>query len=77
MRTALVHTELYVYYTHYMNSKGLIKKLKEHGWELVRVRGSHHHFVHKDYNHIVTVPHPKKDLKKPLVKAILKQADIS
>ena len=57
-----------------MNSRQLIKEMKQAGWKEIRVRGSHHQFSHPDYNHVVTVPHPKKDLDKNLVKAIRKQA---
>ena len=46
------------------------------GWQLVRVRGSHHQFKHLAKPGLVTVPHPKKDLGTGLVKSILKQAGI-
>lgn len=59
-----------------MNSRELIKLLKQHGWELVRIRGSHHQFKHPDHGHAVTVPHPKKDLGAGIVKAIKRQAGI-
>ncbi len=59
-----------------MKSKDLIKELTNAGWELSRVKGSHHQFKHKDYGHTVTIPHPKKDLPKGLVKAIRKQANL-
>ena len=67
---------MYSVYIYEVNSKQLIKILKKAGWTLARVRGSHNHFTHPDYGHIVTVPHPKKDLARPLVQAILKQAHI-
>jgi len=44
------------------------------GWKLKRTKGSHHQFYHSDFNFVVTVPHPKKDLGKGLVAAIKKQA---
>jgi len=59
-----------------MNSRKLIKLLVANGWELVRIRGSHHQFKHPDCGHTVTVPHPKKDLGMGLVKAIKRQAGI-
>ncbi|MCP5244253.1 MAG: type II toxin-antitoxin system HicA family toxin [Burkholderiales bacterium] len=59
-----------------MNSKQLIKKLKEAGWKEVRVRGSHHQFSHPNFDHVVTIPHPKKDLGVGLIKAIRKQAHL-
>ena len=67
---------MYNVYIYIVNSKQLIKRLKKAGWTLARVKGSHNHFIHPDYGHVVTVPHQKKDLATPLVKAILKQAHI-
>jgi predicted RNA binding protein YcfA (HicA-like mRNA interferase family) len=37
--------------------------LKEDGWELVAVRGSHHQFKHPDKPGRVTAPLPRKELK--------------
>jgi predicted RNA binding protein YcfA (HicA-like mRNA interferase family) len=45
-------------------------------WRLQRTRGSHHQFVHQTKVGTITVPHPKKDLGKGLVLAILKQAGL-
>lgn len=59
-----------------MNSRELIRLLEANGWQLVRVRGSHHQFKHSSKGGLVTVPHPKKDLGAGLIKAILKQAGI-
>lgn len=59
-----------------MNSRELIKLLVKHGWELARIRGSHHQFKHQEYGHTVTVPHPKKDLGAGIAKAIKRQAGI-
>jgi predicted RNA binding protein YcfA (HicA-like mRNA interferase family) len=44
--------------------------------QLQRTRGSHHQFVHPTKPGTVTVPHPKKDLGKGLVRAIRKQAGL-
>ena len=59
-----------------MKSKDLINDLEKAGWVLSRTKGSHHQFKHKDYRLPITVPHPKKDLKIGLVKAIKKQAGL-
>ena len=56
-----------------MKSSSLIKLIEKEGWELVRTKGSHHHFKHKG---IVTIPHPKKDIPIGTVNAILKQAGL-
>ncbi len=57
-----------------MNSRDLLAELQAAGWNIARVRGSHHQLVKGGKT--VTVPHPKKDLGPGLVKAIRKQAGL-
>ncbi len=59
-----------------MNSATLMRELKQAGWQLDRIRGSHHVFKHPAKPGIVVLPHPKKDLGAGLVKAIRRQAGI-
>jgi len=59
-----------------MNSSKLIQMLEDDGWQLVRVKGSHHHFKHPTKPGLVTVPHPKKDLPNGTVNSIKKQAGL-
>lgn len=59
-----------------MNSAELIRALLAAGWQLDRVRGSHHVFRHPGRTGIVVVPHPKKDLGKGLVAEIRKEAGV-
>lgn len=59
-----------------MKSRELIKMLKDDGWALKSIEGSHHHFVHPTKEGKVTVPHPKKDLPKGTLNSILKQAGL-
>ncbi|QHM96974.1 type II toxin-antitoxin system HicA family toxin [Kosakonia sacchari] len=59
-----------------MNSRKLIAEIQADGWVLVRVTGSHYHFVHPTKPGLVTIPHPKKDLPIGTVKSIRKQAGI-
>jgi predicted RNA binding protein YcfA (HicA-like mRNA interferase family) len=59
-----------------MKSADIIREIKSAGWELNRVRGSHHVFRHPTRPGLVVVPHPKKDLGVGLVAAIRKQAGI-
>jgi len=59
-----------------MDSRELIRMLMDDGWALIRTKGSHHHFKHPDKPGVVTVPHPKRDLKKGTVNSILKQAGL-
>jgi len=56
------------------NSRDIIRRLREDGFELVSVRGSHHKFVHRPLRRVVIVPHPKSDLPIGTVSAIYKQA---
>jgi predicted RNA binding protein YcfA (HicA-like mRNA interferase family) len=59
-----------------VSSRELIRLLREHGWEEVAVRGSHHQFRHAHRPGRVTVPHPKKDLPSPTIRSILRQAGL-
>ncbi|WP_291255048.1 type II toxin-antitoxin system HicA family toxin [Fusobacterium sp.] len=59
-----------------MSSKDLFKILKEDGWILKAIAGSHHQFVHPIKKGKVTVPHPRKDLPDKTVMSILKQAGL-
>jgi predicted RNA binding protein YcfA (HicA-like mRNA interferase family) len=59
-----------------MRSSDLIRELRAAGWQLDRIRGSHHVFRHPDRPGHVVVPHPKKDLGKGLVAAIRRQAGV-
>ena len=61
---------------HTMQSRELIKLLQADGWQLQRTHGSHDRFAHPSKPGVVTVPHPKKDLGKGLVRAIRKQAGL-
>jgi len=60
-----------------MNSRVFIKKIKEDGWVLVNIVGSHQQFKHPTKKGKVTIPHPKKDLPIGTVRSILKQAGIN
>ncbi|WP_162065196.1 type II toxin-antitoxin system HicA family toxin [Burkholderia sp. THE68] len=59
-----------------MESSRLIRMLLDDGWELVRIRGSHHHFSHRTKNGRVTVVHPKKDVAIGTVRSVLKGAGL-
>jgi len=56
-----------------MDSRSIIKRLRDEGWTLACVRGSHHQFVHHDKpGRRVTVPHPRKDIPKGTLRSIMK-----
>jgi predicted RNA binding protein YcfA (HicA-like mRNA interferase family) len=56
------------------NSRDIIRRLLQDGFEQVSVRGSHHKFAHRTKHLIVIVPHPKRDLPPGTVRSIYKQA---
>ncbi len=56
------------------DSRDIIRRLLQDGFEQVSVRGSHHKFVHKAKHLMVIVPHPKRDLPQGTVRSIYKQA---
>nr|WP_175584944.1 type II toxin-antitoxin system HicA family toxin [Phyllobacterium pellucidum] len=53
-------------------SKKIIKRLKDEGFELVSVRGSHHKFRKGEITLII--PHPRKDLPLGTARSIAKDA---
>ena len=59
-----------------MKSSSLIRLVKKDGWELVRIKGSHHHFKHPTKKGIVTIPHPEKDVPPGTVASIIRQAGL-
>jgi len=59
-----------------MDSRKIIKILKQSGWyEIVKV-GSHTQFRHPERKGRVTVPHPKKDIPIGTLKSIERQSGI-
>ena len=54
----------------------MLRLLKEHGWYVERVKGSHQQLRHPSKLGVVTVPHPKKDLKPGTLHSIEKQAGV-
>ncbi len=55
----------------------LIRVLEQKGWNLVRSKGSHHHFTHPDSPNVVTVAVHAKDIKRGTLGGILSDAGIS
>ncbi|MGF6149019.1 YcfA-like protein [Kingella potus] len=45
-----------------MKSRELIAILEAGGWQLVRVKGSHHQFKKDGVPHLITISHPEKDV---------------
>lgn len=56
------------------NSRRIIERLQQDGWELVGAKGSHHKFRQAGTGRTLVVPHPKKDLPLGTARSIAKQA---
>ena len=59
-----------------LNPKELIKILEADGWQLIRVRGSHHIFKHPMRSGMLIVPYHTNDMKLGTVNQILKDAGL-
>jgi predicted RNA binding protein YcfA (HicA-like mRNA interferase family) len=59
-----------------VKSSELIKLLENSGWVLERIKGSHHQFKHPNFLMVITVPHPRKDLKPGTLRQIMKDAGL-
>jgi predicted RNA binding protein YcfA (HicA-like mRNA interferase family) len=57
-----------------MNSRQLIQHLEADGWQLARIKGSHHQYKHPIKPGLVTVKHPDGDIPKGTLNNIYKQA---
>ncbi len=60
-----------------MQSKQLIKIVKQDGWVKVATKGSHCQFKHPTKEGKVTIPHPKKDLPLGTIRSIYRQAGLN
>lgn len=61
---------------HIMSSAELIRQLQHAGWTLRAVKGSHHIYTHPEQGGHISVPHPRKDLGRGLLRKLLKQAGL-
>jgi len=60
-----------------ISGKRLAKLLKEKGWELARINGSHHIYTKENHPARITVPiHGNQSLKMGLQKNLMKLANI-
>jgi len=47
-------------------------------WEVIRIKGSHHHLIHKDYpDRIITIPCHNKPVKVGILNTAIKLAEIT
>lgn len=54
-----------------------MRALERCGWQLDRVKGSHHVFRHPDHQHRVVVPVHARDLARGTLNAIIDAAGVS
>lgn len=59
-----------------ISGKKFAKILEKKGWQLVRVKGSHHRYQ-KDNQSISIAIHGNQDLKMGLLKSVMKQANLT
>ncbi|MCG2690124.1 type II toxin-antitoxin system HicA family toxin [Candidatus Parcubacteria bacterium] len=61
-----------------ISAKKMFKILKKLGFELIRVKGSHHFFLNNKTGKTTTVPfHTREDLSVGLLREILKDIELS
>lgn len=44
------------------SSRRILERLKQEGWSVVNIEGSHHKLAHPAHKHKIILVHPKKDL---------------
>jgi predicted RNA binding protein YcfA (HicA-like mRNA interferase family) len=59
-----------------MKFREIEKAIKDAGWYLETVHGSHHHYKHSAKLGKVTIPYHTGDIPKRVINSILKQAGI-
>ncbi len=59
------------------SSRDVLRILKEDGWYLVDVTGSHHQFKHPTKKGRVTVKHPDKDIPRKTLDSIERQSGLT
>ena len=60
-----------------VSGKQFCNVLRKHGWELKRIRGSHHILAHPKQRRALTVPVHGRDLKTGTLTGILRVAGIT
>ncbi|MDO9508241.1 MAG: type II toxin-antitoxin system HicA family toxin [Thermovirgaceae bacterium] len=59
------------------SSRQVIKFLEAEGWYCIAIEGDHHQFKHPTKKGKVTVPHPKKELRRYEISSIRKQSGLN
>ena len=60
-----------------LSGKDFCKLVEDHGWQLQRIKGSHHIYSHPDREEILTIPvHGNRNLKMGTLNSLLKMAGL-
>ena len=59
-----------------MTPRRAVRALERCGWQLDRVKGSHHVFQHTDHRHRVVVPMHARDLARGTLSAIIEASGV-
>jgi predicted RNA binding protein YcfA (HicA-like mRNA interferase family) len=59
-----------------MTFREIERIVKNDGWYLVKIHGSHYHYIHHAKSGKVTIPNHPGDVPKDVVNSILKQAGL-
>jgi len=51
--------------------------IKDDGWKLMTVKGSHYQYIHESKKGKVTIPYHNGDIAPVIIKSILKQAGLN
>jgi len=61
-----------------VSGKEFAKILEQHGWQLSRIKGSHHIYVNPKNNNIISLPiHGNKPLRPGILKGMMKLMGLS
>ncbi|MBI3816085.1 type II toxin-antitoxin system HicA family toxin [Candidatus Peregrinibacteria bacterium] len=61
-----------------VTGKELVRVVRKFGWDTFHIRGSHHQLKHRKIGNKITVPvHGNRELKRGILRAILKEIDVS
>jgi len=60
-----------------ISSREILKRLHGDGWRVDRQNGSHVQLIHPTKTALVTVPHPKKDVRIGTLRSIERQSGLT
>jgi len=60
-----------------MKFQEIERMIKDDGWKLMTVKGSHYQYIHESKKGKVTIPYHNGDIAPVIIKSILKQAGLN